>query len=771
MAARGKAIRRDQGSEMKQRTEQAPGYSKIRRRAIDGEARIVSSMGVPRLGLRLAERSGLAVLGSTATLLRPARYGTGKINATGAAVWLAWTTWGLSMTLTALSLLLLALNLSHPAAHVFDYWVENTTIAVGCSAVGAVVASRCPGNPIGWIFCVIGLAGAVRHFGAQYADHALLGAPGSLPAGEAVAWGTSWTWVLYMGLLIFLALLFPNGQLPSSRWRWVAWLSAIVIATGAVSVAFSPGPLRGLAPIHNPLGIEGVRSVESLFQAFLFILGLFAATSLFLRLRNTRGVERQQLKWFTYATAVLITAAIPRFTIFQSMDVSWLWWAGFILVIAGLGGIPLATSIAILKYRLYDIDAIINRTLVYGALSASVVGIYMLVVGGLGALLQTSGNFAISLLATGLVAALFQPLRSRLQCGVNKLMYGERDEPYKVLSRLGRLLEGTLAPDATLTTIVETVAEALKLPYAAILLKREGEFATAAEHGTPVGEPVTLPLVHQKELVGRLVVAPRASGEAFTPSDQRLLDDLARQAGVAVHAARLTADLQRSRERLVTACEEERRRLRRDLHDGLGPTLAGLTFGLDAARNLLAREPEDAETLLAGLKGQTQAAVSDVRRLVYGLRPPALDDLGLVPAVREQAANHGLLVASKAEVEASRKDRLVFSVEAPEHLPPLPAAVEVACYRIVQEAMTNVARHARARTCLVRLSLDEAKNEALELEVVDDGVGISGDRRAGVGMTSMRERAAELGGTCVVEALPTSGTRVLARLPLPARKE
>jgi signal transduction histidine kinase len=358
-------------------------------------------------------------------------------------------------------------------------------------------------------------------------------------------------------------------------------------------------------------------------------------------------------------------------------------------------------------------------------------------------------------------------------------MYGERDEPYKVLSRLGRRLEGTLAPEAALTTIVETVAEALKLPYAAILLKRDGEFATAAEHGTPVGEPVTLPLAHQKETVGRLVVAPRASGEAFTPSDQRLLDDLARQAGVAVHAARLTVDLQRSRERLVTACEEERRRLRRDLHDGLGPTLAGLTFGLDAARNLLAREPEDAETLLAGLKGQTQAAVSDVRRLVYGLRPPALDDLGLVPAIREQAANHGLVAdgppggkaGEKANREASGEDELIFSVEAPGHLPPLPAAVEVACFRIAQEAMTNVARHARARTCRVRLSLDEARNEALKLEVVDDGVGVSGERRAGVGMTSMRERAAELGGTCVVEPGPAGGTRVLARLPLPARKE
>jgi signal transduction histidine kinase len=679
--------------------------------------------------------------------------------------------------LTALSLLLLASNLAHPGVYIFDSWIEYTVSVVALSTVGVVIASRCPENPIGWIFCMIGLLGGLRHLSAQYASYALLAAPGSLPGGEAAAWLTSWLWVCYLGLYVFLGLLFPHGRLPTSRWRWVSWPSAGVVLTGAVLVAFSPGSVHGLGPIQNPLGIDllGIfpNGIARPVLTLLYTLGLFMAISLFVRLRHARGIKRQQLKWFTCAVSIALSGAIPQYVIFPVTNVpaSWVSWLDLTLLVSGLVGIPVAVGIAILKYRLYDIDVIINRTLVYGALSASVVGVYVLVVGGLGALLQTSGNFTISLLATGLVAALFQPLRSRLQCGVNKLMYGERDEPYKVLSRLGRRLEGTLAPEAALTSIVETVAEALKLPYAAILLNRDGEFVTAAEHGTPVGEPVTLPLAHQKELVGRLVVAPRASGEAFTPSDQRLLDDLARQAGVAVHAARLTADLQRSRERLVTACEEERRRLRRDLHDGLGPTLAGLTFGLDAARNLLAREPEDAETLLAGLRGQTQAAVSDVRRLVYGLRPPALDDLGLVPAVREQAANHGLLVASKAEVEASRKDRLVFSVEAPQHLPPLPAAVEVACYRIAQEAMTNVARHARARTCLVRLSLDGAKNEALELEVVDDGVGISGDRRAGVGMTSMRERAAELGGTCVVEALPTSGTRVLARLPLPARKE
>src|SRR5919202_972116 len=665
-------------------------------------------------------------------------------------------TWALSLALTAFGLLLLTLNLSHPNVHIFDYWPENTVIAVASSTVGAVIASRCPENPIGWLFCAIGLLAGVREFCAQYATYTLLAGPGSLPGGEAFAWVSASVWIPYLGLYAFLGLLFPNGRLPSSRWRWVAWLFMGVVLTGAISVALTPGSIYGLGPIHNPLGIEPLRIAGGanvrIAETLTYTLQLVAVISLFVRLRHANEVERQQLKWITYAAAVGISGVFLGRVLPQVASVPGISWAGFILTMAGVAGIPLATGMAILKYRLYDIDLIINRTLVYGSLTASVIGLYVLVVGGLGVLFQAQGNFAVSLLATGLVAVLFQTLRDRLQRGVNRLMYGERDEPYVVLSRLGQRLEATLAPDTAPKTIVETVAQALKLPYAAIALKQDDGYVTVAEHGAPVGEPVVLPLAYHKEQVGRLLLAPRAPGEAFTLSDRRLLNDLARQAGVVVHAVRLTADLQRSRERLVTAREEERRRVRRDLHDGLGPRLASLTLKHDAARNLLAHDPAAADALLAELKGQTQEAIADIRRLVYDLRPPALDQLGLVSAIRQQAANNS--------------DGLSLSVEAAEPLPPLPAAVEVACYRIAQEAMTNVMRHARgARACRVRLSIDEAGNE-LELEITDNGVGLPDDRRAGVGMTSMRERAAELGGTCLIESVPTGGTRVLARLQL-----
>jgi signal transduction histidine kinase len=401
--------------------------------------------------------------------------------------------------------------------------------------------------------------------------------------------------------------------------------------------------------------------------------------------------------------------------------------------------------------RLPAAALVLNRTLVYGVLTAAVLGVYTIVVGALGILFEAeSGNLAIALLATGLVAFMFQPLRSRLQRGVNRLMYGERDDPYAVLSRLGERLEATLAPEAVLPAIVESVAHALKLPYVAITLKQGEDYVLAAAYGVSVGEALSLPLVYQGATIGQVLVGRRANDEDFSAADWHLLHGIARQAGVAAHDVRLTADLQRSREQLVTAREEERRRLQRDLHDGLGPNLASLTLKLDAALNLMARDPNATAALLLELKAQTQATVADIRRLVYDLRPLALDHVGLVSAIRGYATSQNNL------------NGLSVSIEAPEAFPPLPAAVEVVAYRIVQEALTNVARHAQAQTCTVRFETDDE----LCVEIRDDGVGLPRDHRLGVGLTSMRERAAELGGQCGVESITPRGTRVWARLPL-----
>ncbi len=496
-------------------------------------------------------------------------------------------------------------------------------------------------------------------------------------------------------------------------------------------------------------------------------------------------VQRQQCKWLIFGFALALLIDIPYFGLQGLFPALAAASSPYRLLYATvrelfLVFIPLAIGIAILRYRLWDIDLIINRTLVYGALTLSVIGLYVLVVVGLGTLIKVQGNVLLSLLATGVIAVLFQPLRLRLQRGVNRLMYGERDDPYAVLTRLGSRLEATLVPEKVLPTIVETVAQALKLPYVAIaLLPEEQSFAATAagiaggiagagaevpdivaSYGEPPPEPVRVPLVYQAETIGYLLLAAR-TGDTFGKADARLLTDLAKQAGVAVHAVRLTthlqqlsANLQQARERLVTTREEERRRLRRDLHDGLGPALASLTFKVDAARNVLTQDHEKADRLLKGVRQQAQEAITDIRRLVYNLRPPALDELGLLSALREHVAHY-------------QHQGLEVIFDTPQNLPPLPAAVEVAAYRIAQEALTNVAHHAEARHGLLHLSIDA---ETLYLEITDDGRGIPAGHHIGVGLHAMHERASELGGSCTITRGSSGGTAVRVTLPLGATR-
>jgi signal transduction histidine kinase len=719
---------------------------------------------------------------------------------TRTATRLAWSLWVVCVVLIALALLLQFMThdviLNWPQERLGPGLAVLTgVLSLTFPTVGALIISRLPANPVGWIFCGVGLLYAVRRFTLAYADYALT-ENFALPSGEYMAWFS--TWVGFAGPIlagVILMLLFPNGQLPSRRWRIVAWMAVLGVALRVLADAFTPGPLSTHLYVINPFGVAAVIGggfttydlfpAATVFGTTLLLMSSIAALfSLILRLRRARGDEREQLKWFLYAAVpatvcvnlVLSYSMVATYTKNFLFNEVWIlpWEAfNYILYVAvfALLVVPVCTYIAILRYHLYDIDLLINRTLVYGSLSACVVGVYVLAVGGLGALFQARGNLVVSLLATGLVAVLFQPLRSRLQRSVNRLMYGERDDPYAVLSRLGRRLEATLAPESVLPTIAETIAQALKLPYAAILLKEGEGFRTAAAYGSPTGEPEVLPLMYQREEIGRLVLSPRAPGEEFSSADRSLLGDLARQAEVAVHAVRLTADLQRSRERLVATREEERRRLRRDLHDGVGPTLTGLALQLNAARKLVRRKPQDAEETLARLEQRTEDTITEMRRLIYGLRPPALDDLGLLASIRQQAQSQGMVDLSIGTIPDERwENRPIFSMEAPEELPPLPAAVEVACYRIAQEALTNVARHARAKTCQLRLSVDEAVG-ALGVEITDDGVGMPKDRVAGVGLSSMRERAEELGGTLEVEPRTEGGTRVLARLPLPTTEE
>ena len=472
-----------------------------------------------------------------------------------------------------------------------------------------------------------------------------------------------------------------------------------------------------------------------------------------LRFRRSAGEERQQVKWLAYFVATAVTLQILVFELpgglFYPEIFHTIWYDLMIGVV--LIGFPVTIGVAIFKYRLYDIDILINRTLVYAALTLIVAAIYVLIVAGSSQLLHNENNLIASLVATGVIAVLFHPLRAWLQGVVNRWLYGERDDPAGVLTRLTSQLETTSSGDSLLAVLVETIASSLKLPYVALWLDREeSRLALAAETGAQPAHVETLSLLHQQETVGELVVAPRAPGETFSAADRQLLAAIARLTAATARTIQLTDQVQEARVRTVSAREEERRRLRRDLHDGLGPVLASQGLKLAAARQLVRERPDVTERLLDEVMRQSENTVAEVRRLVYALRPATLDELGLVEAIRE----HVDVVGASAPVQ--------ITVDAPAAVSEIPAAIEVAAFRIVQEALNNVIRHAQARRCAISIASDDG----LRIRIEDDGVRLPAETRSGVGLQSMRERATEVGGQCVIENRTQGGVTVRLSLPL-----
>ena len=668
---------------------------------------------------------------------------------------IGWGACAASLVSGAAAVVLILIHQSEPLDDWLDTSTQEVIVAtlafVGYSVFGALLVSRHPGNPIGWLFCFAGLGAGVGGLATEYAIEALLANPGSLPAGEAMAWLGSWPWILFVPVPATVGLLlFPTGRPVSPRWRVALWAAIGVNLALFFAFAFQKGELEGFG-IDNPVGFlpEGSEGVGGLLLPVIAL----ALASLIVRYRRAVGDERQQLRWMA-AAAALFLVAIPLEIVLAALTDAWAGWP----TLAATAAIVLAAGVAVLKYRLYDLDLVVNRTLVYGLLTGLVVAGYVGLVAGLGELLDSTG-VGVSLIATGVVAVAIQPLRAVIQRRVDRLMYGDRDDPYRALARLGERLGQAIDPDSVLPTIVDSVAEGLRLPYVAIELEEGGGRRIVAGHGEFRGEPVRLPLEYRGDEVGWLLAAPRPGSDSLGPADLALLSDLSRQAGVAAHAVRLTQDLRRSRERLVTTREEERRRLRRDLHDGLGPTLAGIALEIESARALVERDPGGARELLARLGGEVQESIADIRRIAYDLRPPTLDELGLVAAVGEQAARLGG-AGMRAD---SGANGLRVAVETPAELPALPAAVEVAAYRIVLEALTNVSRHAGASSCTVRITVADG----LELEIADDGGGINGQAGEGLGLTSMRERAEELGGSLSIEpGAGGSGTVVRARIPV-----
>lgn len=558
---------------------------------------------------------------------------------------------------------------------------------------------------------------------------------------------------------VIILYAFPDGRFTP---RWTRWL-----AFAAVLFSFSANML-----VDTPLNYAKLPGLwGSLPNRILMAAGLFALAYRYFR--GADRVQKQQIKWIVVGMVPLGSFYFAHFLIYQTELLSGLTWTPRLTFQFEMALEPpwylaqtffaVCIGLAVLRYRLWDIDLVINRVLVYGSLSLLTMGLYLGVVMGLGGLFRGVSDPLVFFLATGLVAILFEPLRLRLQRLVNRWMYGERDDPYAVLTRLSNTLEQSPSPADVLPAIAAAMGQALKVPYLGIRVNQNGGEQVVASFGRLQPELISFPLVYQAETVGSLQVALRTRGEEFSSTDRRLIETIARQAGAAAQAVRLNAELIRSRAEIVAAREEERRRLRRDLHDGLGPILASQTLKMAAVRQLVRQNPERAETLVDDVIQRNETTVSEVRRLVYGLRPPALDQLGLVEAVRD--------LARQDNQEGGGAGGLSIQVEGPdEGLPGLPAAVEVNAYRIALEALTNTARHARANRCLIQFQCENLQDgegkAALLVTIEDDGAGMPAQYHAGVGLRSMRERAEELGGRLLIQSGNPKGTTIQAWLPL-----
>ena len=617
--------------------------------------------------------------------------------------------------------------------------------AVAFPAAGAFLTTRRPGLRVGWLLCA-GVLVALAFLAEQYGVHSLEARPGELPGGRTAAWLGRWLWVPgYLTLWTLVPLLFPDGRPPSARWRPVLW-SAVALIVAATALAAA----RGTAGTAGALHAVGV-----------FVLAPACWAALLYRYRRAGADRRAQLAWPLRAGGLAV--AVPAGVVVAGVLLgAWAPLAAYqVAAAAALAAVPVAVVVAVVRHRLYHLDvkadAVVNRLVVHAVLTVFGTGAFLVTRALLEAGFGAGRALVTGLAAVALAVVAVLRLRPGLERLVDRALYRRRQYDYRVLNSLGRSLRTTLGTDALLPTVVEAVATGLRLPHVAIVVGQGPEEAVAAAAWGEAGsgdDLLVLPLVHQGEPVGHLTVAPRTQREPFDATDLRLLADVAGQVAVVAFALCLTADLQRSRERLVAAREEERIRLRRDLHDGLQPALSGVLLGLDAARNLLGRRG-GADELLAVLRTELETAAGDVRRLVYGLRPPALDELGLVGALRQQAT---LFTLSPTGPEVV--------VTAADGLGALPAAVEVAAFRICQEALENVRKHAAAGTCEVALAAGDAE---LRVEVCDDGRGLAPGAVGGVGLAAMRERAAELGGTCTVESTPGVGTTVRAVLPLAPR--
>lgn len=626
------------------------------------------------------------------------------------------------------------------AAEPADGWTLAGNVSHSLLLVAAgwwLLRSR-TGGRVGALLLGAGAAGAGTLAAAGWTG---LGWPG----WPVTAWLQLWLWALFVvPLFTVLPAVFPDGRPPAPAWRWVPWLGVLATAVTVLDGALGPGPLpTGDDPAPaNPLAV-GISPALSVASGVTVVAAVLAAlASLAVRWRRGDATQRQQLKFLWYALALVITIELVGGLMPRPLAQ-----VGYFLIPVLLVG---AIALSVRRYRLYDIDPFIRRTVVLAALTTLIFAVYLAVVSVLGTAVGPAPGLA--LIASAVVAATADPVRRRVQRTVSRWLFGQREEPLEALAALREQLRAVADPSELPATTATVVARALRAPYVSVRLLAEGVHEEVARVGAPVGEPsVEVPLEWRGELVGTLTVGPRVPGEPYSRADLALLAELAHGIGSALHAVRLAGELRVAQERAVHVRADERRRLRHDLHDGLGPLLSGIGLALDGVRRTVDGDSQLADELRL-ISGQVRSAATAVRRIIDAMQPAAVADLGLVRAVAEHLDRCAALPGAPSFRYVHRH---VTDAE-------LPPAVSEAAYLVVLEAVANVVRHARARNCTVTLT----GGDRLVVSVEDDGVGIGDRYVAGVGTGSMRRRVRELGGQFELGRRPGGGTRMWSVFPV-----
>ncbi|HXN58769.1 MAG TPA: ATP-binding protein [Candidatus Angelobacter sp.] len=703
------------------------------------------------------------------------------------ALWI----WAVALAFTASGLLLLVPNQSTLAGSSLVLIPGAFLPGPAYATLGALIAASHPRNAVGWLLAILGLDNAIAFFGSEYAILGLHTAPGSLPAATFVAWFQTWLPypALWAGMPLFF-LLFPNGRLLSNRWKAFAWLAIAVAALQTVVAILTPGPIIGsnqgeghtFQLVMNPTGVTQLRGLlqtsEAALRVALPVIALVAFSALVIRFIRSKGEERQQLKWLAYACGLLVIAATPLFGPGG-------WWANVswvIFIVALTIGVPGASAVAILKYRLYDIDPIINKSVVFAALAVFITAVYVGIVVGVGNLLGAAGqpNLTLSIVATAVVAVAFQPVRDRVQRLANRLVYGKRATPYEVLSQFSERVAGVYSSEDVLPRMATVLGEATGASRADVWIRLGDEIVPAASWPAANGRtpsPLTIdgqllppvpgvsrivPVRHQGELLGALSINKRP-GEALTPIEEKLLTDLAAQAGLVIRNVRLTVELQArlressaraaelraARQRLVAAGNIARSQLERNIQAATEPRLLSIAGRIAGARQLMQGDAAVAASVLNELTAEANETLELLRDLARGIYPPLLIDKGPVAALQ------AYLIKARVPVQLDT-DREFATNRFDEQ-------VEGAVYFCCIEALQNVAQHADAAPTVVWLS---AMDGRVKFSITDTGPGFQQEKREpGPGLQTMTDRVRALGGSLEVRSAPGAGTTVEGWIP------